>query len=395
MSLLQLSEPTPNTPKSPVFFSLGFRPFFSAASISGALLILCWTLVYRGKISIAFGDPFSWHAHEMIYGYSLAIIAGFLLTAVRNWTGHETAKGWQLVGLLALWLGPRFLLISNEPSLWLSTLDLSFTPLLATCLAIPIIRSKNWRNLMFVPILVGFFICNLCYHLSIHGVIDLNASAPLKIAMELVLLMITIIGARVMPMFTRNGTGGVVKAQTPAYTPWLLLGLGILQLTANLIPTQYVIVQAIACLLFSGAIFVTWLRWQGLAVWKKPLVWILHIAYLGLALSFLLKACHLMQLSPESLWLHCAGVLTIGVMTLGFIGRVSLGHTGRPLECTKLMLCSYALMLLAACLRLSASIYPSPNLWDGAALCWAGALILFAWQFLPYLVQRRPDGKPG
>ncbi|MCV6625241.1 MAG: NnrS family protein [Cellvibrionaceae bacterium] len=394
MSLIQLNEPQTEAPRW-VFLSVGFRPFFTFGAMAGAVLMLVWVTLYRGLWAAPLGHLYGWHAHEMIFGYGLAIIAGFLLTAVRNWTGLDTARGWLLGSLLLLWLLPRplFLLLPLSP--WLSALDLAFVPLLAIVLARPIVAGRNWRNLMFVPILLGFFICNLIYHLGLHGRLQLDILLPLKLALELIMMLITIIGARVMPMFTRNGTGGAVQPAASPQRPLILLCLGMAQLLAGLLGEGFAMLQAGLSGLFALAILLTWFSWQGLALWQKPMLWILHIAYLSLGLSFILKALTILQLSPVTLWVHSAAVATMGAMTLGFIGRVSLGHSGRPLIHSKLMVASYVLMLLAAVLRLIAGIYPLTPLWDSAALCWALALGLFAYEFIPHLLAPRADGKPG
>lgn len=394
MSLLQLQEPSKQVSQPPVFFTIGFRPFFAAGSLAGAALMVLWVLIYRGHYQLPQIEIFSWHAHEMIYAYAIGIIAGFLLTAVRNWTGLDTARGPLLMGLLALWLTPRVLNMLLEPSPLLSLLDLAFIPCLVIVLARPIIKSRNWRNLLFIPILLAFFACNGLYHLGIHKVIAINPSQPMLFALELVLMMITIIGARVMPMFTRNGTQGAIQAKTFAQQPLLLLGAGLSQLIiSQLVSSTYI--QATAASVFALLILHAWSGWQGRAIWNKPILWVLHIGYLGLACTYFAKAASALTILPVSFWIHCAAIMCIGLMTIGFIGRVSLGHSGRPLNCSRLMLASYILMILAAALRLSASLYPSPPLWDAAALCWSAALLCFAIEFIPYLSRPRADGKPS
>lgn len=395
MTLMQLEEPDQRRPDRGIFFSIGFRPFFSFGALIGAALMIIWVLIYRNQFALPQANIFAWHAHEMIFGYGLAIIAGFLLTAVRNWTGLATASGTSLIGLLLIWLSPRILSLVLEPSLWLSLLDLAFVPLLAISLALPIVRSRNWRNLMFVPILFGFFLCNLAYHLSMHQQLDLLATTPLIVALELIMMMITIIGSRVMPMFTRNGSNGQIKPSPRPQLPLVLLGLGLAQILSSFLSPEWRLLQTVLSACFGLGILYAWADWQGKAVWQTPMLWVLHIAYAALGVSYLLKAASLWTLVPSSLWIHSAGVATVGMMTLGFIGRVSLGHSGRALHPSRLMILSYALMLLAALLRLTAAVYPSTGLWDGAALCWALALGLFAFEFIPYLLSPRADGKPS
>lgn len=392
MSLIQLQEPATQTPGHSVFFSIGFRPFFAAGSLIGAALMFVWIFIYRGQIQLPLANMFSWHAHEMIYAYGMAIVAGFLLTAVRNWTNLDTARGSLLIALLLLWFLPRPLSVLMPPSLLLSALDLAFIPCLAICLALPIIKSRNWRNLLFVPVLLAFFACNLMYHLAIHEQIVMNPSQPLLFALELLLMLITIIGARVLPMFTRNGTQGAVQAKSFPQQPLLLLGFGISQLIISS-TFDAVLPKALLAIAFALLILYSWWGWQGKALWRNPMLWVLHIAYFGLAVSYLFKAASYYAFLPPSLWIHSAGVLCVGLMTVGFMGRVSLGHSGRPLNCSRLMLASYVFMLMAVVLRLAAGMYPMMPLWDSAALCWSLALLCFAIEFIPYLVRPRADGK--
>ncbi|MBB6519829.1 NnrS family protein [Pseudoteredinibacter isoporae] len=392
MSLIQLQEPTTQNPGHSVFFSIAFRPFFAAGSLVGATLMMVWVLIYRGQIQLPLANMFSWHAHEMIYAYGMAIVAGFLLTAVRNWTGQDTARGPLLIALLIVWLLPRPLALILPPSLYLSLLDLAFIPCLAICLAAPIIKSRNWRNLLFIPILIAFFLCNLFYHLAIHQQIAINPSQPLLFALELLLMLITIIGARVLPMFTRNGTQGAVEPKGFAQQPLWLLAAGLSQLLFSAF-FDALLPKALLALAFATLILYSWWGWQGKALWRNPMLWVLHIAYFGLAITYLLKAASYFSLLPVSLWIHSAGVLCVGLMTVGFMGRVSLGHSGRPLHCSRLMLASYIFMLLAVVLRLAAGLYPTLPLWDSAALCWSLALLCFAIEFIPYLLSPRADGK--
>lgn len=393
---MQILEPNPNAQsQAPLstFFSLGFRPFFAAGALSGAVLMICWVLIYRGIINPPLLSVIGWHAHEMIFGYGLAIIAGFLLTAVRNWTGLQTASGRPLVFLLLLWALPRVLPFWLGQPAWLAILDLCFPLCLALALGLPIVRSKNWRNLMFIPILLGFFACNLGFYLSLYQLIDISSHAFLLFTLELIMTIIAIIGSRVVPMFTRNGTNSAVQPRLPAFTGPLIMTAALLQLFSNFIATP----EISAGLSIAFGLVLLWFiaRCHGTAVWTKPLLWVLHIGYCAVGLGFLLKAASKFQLVPESLYLHTFGVLAMGMMTLGFIGRVSLGHTGRALLCSKTMTLSYILMAIAGAVRVYAAYAPKIMFWDIAATCWSLALLLFFAKFLPMLLSPRADGQAG
>lgn len=400
------SQKTPSkllSPSAPLW-SVGFRPFFLLAAIASLILMFSWPMIYRGIISVPSVNLWSWHGHEMIFGYSMAIIAGFLLTAVRNWTGLATASGKALMLLSIIWLLPRlapvFLLISSE-IFWLQVIDLLFLPALILAVGVPIIKSKNWRNLAIVIMLTGFALLHLAYYLSQWQLIELTSKTVLLSALQLIMVLIALIGARVLPMFTANGTKNFIQQDNNiqpvspkvyARAPWLLLGLGFFQLFAQLLP--WTIVSTVACAALSLLILINLIGWQGKALWHTPLLWVIHIGYFGVALGFLLKAFSQLGFLPESVWVHTMALLAVGMMTLGFAGRVSLGHSGQPLLASKGMIASYLLMLAAALIRIFAALPQTPELlgkmpitalWDMAALCWALAMLLFVIKFLPLL----------
>ena len=209
--LIELSRKTTDTDRSVALFRLGFRPFFLLAGAFAALIIPLWLLVWSGRATLPTTQlPASWHAHEMVFGFVVAVVAGFLLTAVRNWTSRPTPTGPVLAGLAALWAAGRLLVLfdGTMPHVGVAIVDLAFVPALALAIARPIVASKNWRNLAFVPLLLSLFAANAVYH---FGAGTLAVRAP-RIAIDVVLVIVVVIGGRVIPSFTANG----LRIEVPA-----------------------------------------------------------------------------------------------------------------------------------------------------------------------------------
>ena len=193
-------------------FALGFRPFFLLAAFSAPLLILLWLMQLLGKVSISgYYTPTGWHAHEMLFGYTAAVIAGFLLTAAGNWTGIKMINGWRLMLLTLVFLAGRFAPFATELPHWLiAASDIIFLPLVALILAIPVIRLKQWSNFVFVPLLLAMTAANIAVHLSALKVIDVNIVMGSRAMVYLVILLIVVMGGRVIPFFTERGVAGVI-----------------------------------------------------------------------------------------------------------------------------------------------------------------------------------------
>ncbi len=391
---------TPSSPSPAVLFALGFRPFFLAAGLAAVGLIGAWIAVLHGfALPTAYdpiGGPMGWHAHEMLFGYVSAVIAGFLLTSVRNWTGLPTPTGWKLAALVALWLAGRAvpLFPTSIPAGWIAAVDLAFLPALATALAFPLVRKGMARNLVFVPILVALAAANLCFHLQVLGVAATGRVGEL-LAVDLIVLLIAIIGGRVLPFFVGRALPGAAPASRPALDSLCLaaiVALAVLRLLeAN---TALRAVAGVAAALHG----VRLAGWHDPRIWSAPLLWVLFVGYAWLVVGFALTALagFVPHLAPLALHAFTAGAM--GSMTLGMMTRVSLGHTGRPLVASRAAALGFAAILLAGLARVVAPAI-APGLYHDLVLVAGGAWIA---AFLPFvaasariLTRPRPDGRPG
>ncbi|WP_286237324.1 NnrS family protein [Neptuniibacter halophilus] len=392
--MIQLQERKSPPPFS--LFNLGFRPFFLGSAIAAAVLIGCWLVFYSsGYQPHYYRYAVYWHAHEMLFGYTLAVIAGFLLTAVRNWTQVQTLHGWPLGALFLLWLSARLLPFFPAVSIeWVALIDLSFLPLLTLSLAWPILRSRNYRNLVFVVIMLGFFAANLMIHLQLLGITGQSADSGIQLALFLVVVVISILGGRVIPFFTERGVTGVrcrkfsllEKAIIPLTLSWALISLSPYK---DLIAALSLLLAAVHLLRLAG--------WFDLRIFSTPLVWILQLGYLFIGVGFALYGLSEWALVSRSIGFHAFAAGGIGCLTLGMMARVSLGHTGRSLVIGPMVVSAFILLLLSALLRISISLLPLPYL---ATLHLSGSLWILAWllfllHYTPILIRPRTDGVYG
>ncbi len=378
-------------------FALAFRPFFLVAALASLILVFLWLLVLSDAIELSlYFIPSLWHAHEMIFGFIAAVISGFLLTAVQAWTGLPGIKGVKLILLVLVWFCGRLLITLPAAAHNWSTaaLDLAFLPLVAIVLSTYIVRAKQWRNAVFIPILLLYFFANLLMHLQALGIAN-SAYAGLSLGLWLTLLLIIILGGRVVPMFTSNGLGGV-----EIYS-WKWVNIGsilffLLFAFADLFrhdsAARYL---ALICAVFH---FVRLCGWRPQLTLKTPLLWVLHIGYVWLIIGFLLYAAAETMLFPRSVAIHAFALGTIGNFVIGMMSRVALGHTGRALMATKTMAIAYALVNFAALLRVIFPVFFELRrmpLMYAAGISWIASFLLFLIVFIPVLSLARLDGKEG
>lgn len=383
-----------------VLFALGFRPFFLAAGLAAIVLIGAWVAVLRGfALPTTYdpvGGPMGWHAHEMLFGYVAAVIAGFLLTSVRNWTGLPTPTGWKLAGLVGLWLAGRAapLFPATIPASWTVALDLAFLPALAAILAVPLVRQGMARNLVFVPILLALAAANLLFHLQVLGVAATGRTGEL-LAVDLIVLLIAIIGGRVLPFFVGRALPGAAPVSRPTLDA-LCLG-AIVALTALRLLGADETLRVVAGL--AAALHAARLAgWHDSRIWSTPLLWVLYLGYAWLVIGFAMTALSGVAPHLAPLALHAFTAGAMGSMTLGMMTRVSLGHTGRPLVASQATLLGFAAILLAGLARVLAPAV-APRLYHDlilvAGAAWIAAFLPFVTAFARILTQPRPDGRPG
>lgn len=384
-------------------FALGFRPFFLLGALMAAGWLVLWLLAYGGKIDLhAYAGAVAWHSHEMLFGFAVAIIAGFLLTAVQNWTGVSMPKGAPLAGLAGLWLAGRLAMIfaGSLPGYVVFATDILFLPLLGLSIALPIVRSKNRRNLVFIPIFVMLTLANLGFHLDATNLVPGIGGASIQLALNVIVAVMVLIGGRVIPFFTRNALG-LEPGKQPAILNKLALGSVFVVLLLDVFFFQTVVV-GVASLVAGLLNFARMWGWNGSKSFKNPLLWVLHIGYAFIALGLVLRGIALLpwtgSLVPISAATHALTAGAIGVLTLGMMARVALGHTGRPLVVKPVIAWSFGLIIAAALLRVLAPIV-FPGFYLTAIILagtvWSLAFLVYAIVYFPILTSPRPDGRPG
>lgn len=390
---------TPARPAGLTLFSGGFRPFFLLAAIWSAIALPVWLCVYAGEIPLPSAlAPMHWHVHEMIFGFAFASIAGFLLTAIPNWTGRLPIRGAPLAALAALWLAGRAAVLFSGAigSLTAAIIDLSFPVVFVAVIARELIAGRNWRNLPMLVALSLLLCGSALVHLEAIGRAS-TASLGNRLGIATVLMLISLVGGRIVPSFTRNWLAKArPKGRLPAQADradLAALFITVAGLAAwAAIPsgefTPYFTLAAGFAVAFRLS------RWCGLATLREPLVFILHVGYAWLALGLLLLGLNgLHPVLPATAALHALTAGAIGTMTLAVMTRATLGHTGRALSAGPGTVAIYVLVTLAAVLRLGAPLAGANALvltWIAGA-AWAGAFGLFALLYGVSMVRPRED----
>jgi uncharacterized protein involved in response to NO len=380
-------------------FGLGFRVFFALAGLSALILIVIWNSIFKGTLTTGhyFTDNY-WHAHEMLLGYSVAVITGFLLTAVKNWTGKPTLTGDKLAGLALLWLYGRILpfYAGLLPDALIAALDFAFLPVLAYQISKPIIQAKQLKNLIFVGLLLLLTLGNGLIHAEILGLCQNTAWTGIQLVVGTIIILILILAGRVFPFFVERGLHGTLIIRNP-----LLDALSIGSAVAVFALQLWTISGTLLALTAIFAVIVNSARlagWYVQRIWYVPLLWILYTGYGWIILGFVLTALSAYSWILPSLALHAFTLGGIGVLTLGMMARVSLGHTGRALRVSNAMAIGFILINLAALLRVVLPL-ALPNWYNliiyGSSLSWLAAFSLFMFVYAPILTSPRIDGQEG
>ncbi len=383
--------------QGPAILANGFRPFFFLGSLWAGIAMVIWIAALSGSYSPPTRfDPISWHAHAFIFGYLEAIIAGFLLTAVPNWTGRLPVVGWRLAWLVGFWLIGRIAVFISQslPPWGVATLDLAFPIALATLILREIVAGKNWRNLIVLVLLAVFAGANLLFHLEATWGEYPARGAGLRLGLAAVLMMIGVIGGRIVPSFTRNWLAQRKSAVLPVPpmqrfdTLLLLFSVAALFLWV-IFPAN--LLTGIALLFMGGGHLIRLSRWAGVRTIAEPLVAILHVAYLFLPLGALAVGSSVLwpdlmdRASAMHLW--TAGV--VGTMTLAVMTRATLGHTGKALHANRLTVLIYGSIIGAALVRFLAAFTPDPILFEISGALWCLAFLGYAVVYGPLLLLRR------
>lgn len=379
----------------PALLSYGFRPFFLLGSLCAGIEVLAWLPVFYGELSMPTTfSPRDWHVHELLFGYVPAIIAGFLLTAIPNWTGRLPLQGRPLLVLVSVWLAGRLAVTLSDEIGWIAAaaVDCAFLATMAAAVAREIVAGKNWRNLKIVALLGLLAAGNLAFHLEAHFAgVALHAT---RLGIAGVIMLIMVVGGRIVPSFTRNWLMRREPGRLPA--PFGRFDLACLVLSGASLVLWVVEPEGVAAgaaLIAAAALNVGRLgRWAGDRTFADRLVLILHVGYAFVPLGFLLGGLAALGIVAPSAGIHAWTAGAIGIMTLAVMSRASLGHTGRALVASSALQAIYAAALLAALARVSAALHPA---WDGpllplAALAWAAAFLGFAALYAPlFLLGKR------
>ncbi|MGL6111053.1 MAG: NnrS family protein [Rubrivivax sp.] len=388
-------QPRPAPKPAFALWQLGFRPFYLLASSFAAVSVALWALQFAGVLGTPYLQGPMWHAHEMLFGFTLAVIVGFLFTAGRNWTNRPTPSGMPLAALALLWLAARVLMLT--PYGWAAAaVNVAFPLAAAIALAIPFVAARNRRNYFFVGLLLLLAAAALWVHLQWLGVLALPAWAGIQVALDAVLFIMAVMAGRVVPMFTNNGVPGA-RATRHAGLEKLALGSVLLLLAADLLQVPAPFLAGVT-LLGAAAHLARWLLWQPWTTLRTPIVWVLHGAYLWIPVHLLLRAAAVPGWVPPSSAAHALMAGAAGGLIIGMMTRTARGHTARPLRADRADVACYGLVLGAALVRVFVPL-AAPALTVGAVLLsaalWSAGFALYAWRYWPVLTRARLDGKPG
>jgi uncharacterized protein involved in response to NO len=381
---------------------LGFRLFFLAAALFAIISMALWMASYdfSESLTLSVVPPNIWHAHEMIFGYTMAVVAGFLLTAIKNWTGLEVLRGRALAFLFLLWLLARILpLTGGLVSIQVIALfDLAFLLMLTVVCLRPVIKVRQYKQIGIISKLFLLMLCNVMFYLGISGVLAEGVQWGLYSALYMIIALILVMMRRVMPMFIRNGIDGDIAIKNRAWLDNASLVL-LLCLWVSDVFTGYITFTAIVAALLALLHAVRLSGWYTNKIWRKPLVWILVVAYMFIILGFILKTLSITSGVSPFLSLHAFTVGGIGLLTIGMMSRVSLGHTGRDVfQPPSLVFWCFLLLLLAAVTRVAMPMLDMGLYiyWIAISqLLWMLAFALFVFIFAPMLLSARVDGRDG
>lgn len=375
---------------------LGFRPFYMAAAVLACLAVPLWVAALLGAITLDMSvQPILWHAHEMLLGFATAVIIGFLLTAVKAWTGLQTPRGAALGALVLLWLAAR-VAAWVAPYPVYAALDVVLLPAVAVIMLRVLLRAGNKRNLPLAGILFLLSLANLAFHLSVMGWLSIPPTGALYAALGLIVMVECVMAGRVVPAFTMSVTPGL-KIAVPKWLERSALASTAAGLALWVFaPAGWVtfVVLAVAAALQLARM----LHWQPLVTRSKPILWILHLAYAWIPAGLALLAFAQPGWIGVSIGVHALAVGATGGLIIGMVTRTARGHTGRPLKASRAEVLAYVLVMAAALLRVAVPLlapqwYAQGLVWAAAA--WTSAFVIYLVMYVPWLTSTRLDGKDG
>lgn len=395
MALIRLDEPTTKRipPETFSLWALAFRPFYLLAGLFAAIAVPVWAVGYSGAIELPMPGIW-WHAHEMIFGFAVAVIIGFLFTAGRNWTGLDTPAGKPLMVLAAVWLAGRLAMAFGSGA-WVAVVDMAFLPVAAGMLLRVLIKAKSKRNYFIGVLPAVLSLANLVFHLAVLEVIAVDPLMAMHFALGLVVVLETVVGGRVIPMFTFNAVRGI-KQWRNAKLDWAAaIATGVALLLWSLGAGAWAGVVSLLAAVLQAMRLGGWNPW---ATRGMPILWILHLAYLWIPLGLALIALTQFDVLPRSAGIHALAIGATGGLIIGMMTRTALGHTGRMLVAGRIEAFAYALVLSAALVRVvTVAVIPAAQMGGvhAAATLWSLGFLLFVWRYAPFLIRARVNGKEG
>lgn len=375
---------------------LGFRPFYLGAALYGMLAVPLWIAMLLGQVSLNLNvSPVLWHAHEMLFGFTVAVIVGFLLTAGKAWTGLATPRGAVLAAIAGLWLAARLAAVFAPYAVY-AVLDLLLLPLVATILITVLLRAGNRRNLPLGAILLLLTVANAVFHGAVMDVVDIAPVRALHAGLALVVMIECVIAGRVIPAFTMSALPGV-PLKAPRALEQATLGITALGLALwVLAPPNAFTAAALGAAALLHAVRL-W-RWKPLRTRARPILWVLHAAYAWLPVGLVLLAMSQIGAVGVSAGIHALAVGATGGLIIGMVTRTARGHTGRPLQASRLEVAAYLLVAGTAVARVLLPLL-APQYFVAwlvaAAAAWGLAFALYLLVFAPWLLAPRLDGKDG
>lgn len=377
-------------------FRLGFRPFYLCAALLALLAVPLWVALFLGEATLNLAvPPLLWHAHEMLFGFAVAVVIGFLLTAGKAWTGLATPRGPFLAALVLLWLAARVAGVVAPYPVY-AVLDWLLLPIVAVILVDLLVRARNRRNLPLAMLLLLLSLANMVFHLAVIGALDLSPVRALHAGLALIVMIECVIAGRVVPAFTASATPGLqinasrgLDAATLSVSA-LALALWIFAPPSAVSATAF----AVAAVLHVAR-QACWHPWD---TRSRPILWILHAAYAWIAIGFALLALAQSGWMSASAGVHALAVGATGGLIIGMMTRTARGHTGRPLRASRLEVLAYLLVMGAAVLRVLLPLLVPQYLRElliCAALAWSVAFGLYLVVFAPWLFKTRLDGRDG
>ncbi len=364
--------------------STGFRAFFAGAAGFAAVGVPLWMLMLALGLSTRGAFPGAeWHGHEMLYGYAVAVLAGFFLTAVPKWTDRPNVQGAPLLGLFGLWVAGRVAVAGGSPGIAFGV-DVAFLPVLAVAIGQPIHASRRRRNYGFPPLLLTMAAANAAWHLGWH---EQRAEA---VALDVVVLIMVIVGGRIVPLFT----GNAVEAARPERTLWAEKAVNPLLVALLAADALFPILSGPLALAAGVTVAARMSRWGGQRTLREPIVWVLHAGYAWIAIGLLLRGLDGLGLHHGLDARHALTAGGVGVLTLGMMSRVALGHTGRPLRVPRTIAAAYVAVNVAALLRVFVGTV-GPHGLQAAGWLFGAAFAVYFVLYLPILWRPRADGRPG